>query len=651
LAAPHAPLASPSLTIAVALGVGMLAQALARHLRIPGIVLLLACGVLLGPDVLGVVRPDNLGPALPALVGFAVAVILFEGGMNLDLRRLRRQARSIRQMVTIGALVTAAGGAVAARLLLEWDWRRAVLFGTLVMVTGPTVIQPLLRRIRVKSRVATVLEAEGVLVDAIGAVLAVVALEVAISQPTGVGVAFGAGDVAARLGFGLVFGLAGGVGIALLLRLRRVVPEGMENVLTLALAVLIFQAANVILPESGIAAVTFAGFAVGNLRSRVVEDLREFKEQLTVMLIALLFVLLAADVRLAEVQALGWAGFWTVIVLMIVVRPLNVIVGTWGSDLSWRERAFLSWLAPRGIVAAAIASLFASTLDVAGIEGGRELRALVFLVIAITVAVQGLTGGLVASLLGVRRRSGSGYVILGANDLGRAVARLLGAGGHEVVLIDSSPDAAQSAQAEKLRVLHGSALEDRVLLRADVEGRIGCLAVTANDETNLLFAKKAREEYRVPRAWVALRRGHLSVNPEMVHELGAQVLFGEPRSIELWNLRLERGLATIERWKRVEPGRADLEPELKAATAARRGAAPGDAELLVLPLVVLRNGKTLVVDDAMRFRQDDELYAVVFAEQRSRAHAWLAERGWELLEERAEPPVPSGSTMTGAGVG
>ena len=175
------PFDHPGLTIALAMAMGMIAQAVGHHLRVPGIVLLLAVGVFFGPDGLGVIRPEALGPALHILTGFAVAVILFEGGMNLKMSRLRHAQDSIRRLIVFGGLVTAAGAAAATHLIMAWPWRNAILFGTLVMVTGPTVIQPLLKRLKVKRSVATVLEAEGVLIHAVGAVVAMVALEAALS--------------------------------------------------------------------------------------------------------------------------------------------------------------------------------------------------------------------------------------------------------------------------------------------------------------------------------------------------------------------------------------------------------------------------------------------------------------------------------------
>lgn len=215
---------NPALTVAIALAAGMMAQSLAHHLRIPGIVLLLATGVLLGPDVSNIVQPAVLESGLTIMVGFAVAVILFEGGMNLRIDRIRRESRTIWLLLTLGALVSAIGGTLAAKTFLDWDWKISALFGTLVIVTGPTVVTPLLRRIKVRHSVGTVLEAEGVFLDAIGAIVAVVALEVALST-TGESFSEGILHVVFRIGTGTLFGMVGGYTLVSLLRFRNLVPE------------------------------------------------------------------------------------------------------------------------------------------------------------------------------------------------------------------------------------------------------------------------------------------------------------------------------------------------------------------------------------------------------------------------------------------
>ncbi len=619
---------NPALGVALALAVGMFAQALGRHLRIPGIVLLLGAGVALGPDALGVIEPAALDGALHALVGYAVAVILFEGGLNLNLKRLRREALSIRRLVTLGALVTAAGGALAARWLLHWDWTLSALFGTLVIVTGPTVINPLLRRIRVQRNVATVLEAEGVLVDAVGAIVAVVALEVVLSP--GDSLALGAWHLISRLGFGTLLGLLAGLGIAFLLRFKELIPEGLENVFTLSLVLLLYQASNALLEETGIVAVAVAGLVVGNVKAPVLEDLREFKEQLTVLLIGMLFVLLAADVRLEQVRALGWGGVATVVALMLVVRPVNILVGTFGSELKLREKAFLAWLAPRGIVAAAVSSLFAQELDAAGIAGGSELRALVFLVIAVTVLVQGLSGGLVARLLGVRGPGRAGQVVLGASPLGLALGSVLRSAGESVTFIDSNPHACRDAEAQGFQVLYGSALTESLQLRAGLDRRVGCLAVSLNDELNLVFAQKSLRSYGVPKVWVALRRGHLSVTPQMVQSAGAHLLFGKPRTLDLWSVRLERGTAALERWQ--------------TEAASPESLSSNDADGFLLPLAVTHGEQTLPFDESTAEQSDGTCWLLIFEDRRQEAVAWLEQGGWQPSPEKASSPgdtIPS----------
>lgn len=612
----------PALVVAVALVVGMLAQAAAVHLRLPGIVLLLAAGLLLGPDVLGVVDPDSLGPALQMLVGYAVAIILFEGGLNLNLRQLGREARSIRQLVTVGAAVTAAGGACAARLLLGWDWSRSILFGTLVIVTGPTVITPLLRRIRVKRKLATVLEAEGVFGDAIGAIVAVVALEVVL-RPSAESLAEGFGQLLARLGGGAIVGLAGGALLAVVLRREELIPKGLENVFTLSFVLVLFQLGNALLEESGIVAVTVAGLTVGNIRTPVVEELRDFKEQLTMLFIGMLFVLLAADVRLSEVSALGRNGLLTVAALMFVVRPLNVLVGTLGTQFTLRERAFLSWLAPRGIVAAAVSSLFALRLEAAGFSGGGELRALVFLVIAVTVVVEGLTGGWVASLLGVRRPAEGGVAILGANALGRALAAQLEGGDTRVVLVDSSPQACTAAEKEGFRVVYGSAFSEAVLMRAGLDERDGCVAVTNNEEVNFAFCRRARREFRTGRVWVALRTESTEVTPAMVEHMGGRVLFGGPRNFERWTIRLEAKQAEVESWRSIED--SDSREALTVDDLLRD---VGTA----LALAVVRDGKVRLVDEQTLLGAGDELRLLVLVSAREDLASMLQAQGWERVK-------------------
>ncbi len=607
---------SPQTTVALALAAGIVAQSIARHLHIPGIVVLLVVGVLLGPDVAGVVVPELLGDGLLMLVGFAVAVILFEGGMNLQLARLRRESRAIRQLVTVGALVTLCGAALAAHLVMGWDWVPAILFGTLVIVTGPTVITPLLRRFRVEHQTATVLEAEGVLIDAVGAVVAVVALEVAMS-PSGAELAIGVASVPLTLGVGTAIGAAGGWVLAWLLGRHGWIPEGLESVFTLAMALAIFQTSNAIMHESGIAAVTIAGIVVGNRHSLATREVHEFKEQLTVMFIGMLFVLLAADVRLAEVQALGWPGLITVALLMFVVRPLNVLVGTRGTDLTLQQKLFISAIGPRGIVAAAIASFFTAELERAGAQAGSELRAMVFLVIVVTVMAAGLSGGLLARVLGLARPGNNGWIIMGANELARALAESLSNGGQAVVCVDTNPQACEKAEEDGRRVIYGNAMREGVLARAEVDTRAGAIALSPNTETNLLFMQRIREEAKVPRLLVAAGRERETGSRRMLERARAQLLFGAPEQLDLWSVHLRSGDARVERFMATEELRSDTGEFVLA------GAPDG----LLLPLTVASDSAVEpVAEDLQRIRRGQIVEIVIDQERAEAAREWLANR-------------------------
>lgn len=614
---------SPALTVALALAAGIIAISIARHLGLPGIVVLLGAGVLLGPDGLGILMTDDLGRATQILVEFAVAVILFEGGLNLDWRRLRRQGATIHRLIWLGALITATGGAFAARGILGWDWRLSIVFGTLVVVTGPTVITPILRRIKVKRNLETILEAEGVFIDAVGAILAVVALEVVLS-PSGSTLAVGFIAVPTRLAFGVVLGAVGGIVIAVLLRWRGVVPEGLENVFTLSLALALYQLSITIMPETGITSVLVAGLVVGNARTPGLRELKEFKEQLTIMLVGMLFVLLAADVRLSDVAALGWGGILVVLALMFIVRPLNIISCTLRAGMNWREKAFLSWLAPRGIVAAAVASLFYDRMAAEGVPGGGEIRALVFLVIAVTVVFQGSTSGLVARWLGVRRPSSQGYAILGAHELGCVLGQLLQRNGEEVVMLDASSEASRHAEKLGLRVVFGNALEERVPLIADLESRKGVIGTLSNEAVNLLFARKARNQYKVPKAYVAIHRGYASIDTALVHEAGATVLFGEAADLELWSVRIRRDAAHVELWRR-EEGENSSNGETISVQQNR------EMQNSLLPLAVSRDGGMEPFDDRTRVAPGDGVYWLVLAEKTAEWQQWLEEQGWQRV--------------------
>lgn len=620
--------ANPTFSLVLALAAGVLAQSAARRLRVPGIVVLLVAGASLGPDGLGWVAPRDLGHGLFALVDLAVAIILFEGGLNLQISRLRREQSSIRRLVTWGALVTLCGGTLASHYVLAWDWMQAALFGSLVVVTGPTVIGPLISELRLKPRVATVLSAEGVLVDPIGAILAVLVLEVVLA-PNAEGIASGGRDLLFRVGFGAAAGVAAGFAMARLLRVRRLLPEGHENIFVLAAVLLLFQGCEEVVSHSGIMAVTLCGVVVGNLEILADRDLREFKDQLTVLLIGLLFVMLAADVRFAEVQALGAGGLVVVAILVVVVRPLGVALSTIGSDLNVKERLFIAWIAPRGIVAAAIASLVATALEARGMGGGAELRALVFLTIAGTVVLAGVTAAPVARWLDVRMPGRDTVAILGAEGLGLAVAQELRDAGMPVVFLDSNPQTCRLAEEAGFNVVFGNAMEERTLRRARFESVGTALALTPNQTVNSAFVSRARELFRVPDCYVGVERLETGLASELAKSGEAKVAFEGPHDLERWAVRARHGDIEVQH-RRYTPPTTEVESDT----------APGGAAERFVVLSLRRADRTLLMHVDLEPAEGDVAAIAVYAPERDEAQQALDERGW-LAIGPAEPTEPT----------
>ena len=486
---------SPFYQSALAVAAGMAAQSIAARVAVPSIVVLLATGVLVGPDGLGLLDPAVFGSSREALVSLAVTVILFEGGLALDLQRLRPHQRSLLLLLTLGAAISMVCGTVGAHLLLGLSLPIAALYGASMIVTGPTVVTPLLSRLTVARPVRELLISEGVLIDPIGAIVAIVALDAVLGNHALLASGW---LVVARLGMGAAIGAAGGVLVTLILR-RRWIPEELTNPTVLGTVLLVSALASFISAEGGLMAAVAQGVVLANAGLRDLGRLREFKEALTVILLSFLFVVLAADLRLAQVWALGWGALGVVAILVWVGRPLAVLVATAGSSLTLAQRLFVAWICPRGIVAAAVAGLFRILLDREGIPGGSELEALVFVTVAFTVSVQGLTAGPIARLLGVDHATHKGTIIVGADHLGCLLDRLLTRLGRQVVLIDRDPRLCHSARSTGLSVYHGDALSIDALEEAGARYADTIIALTRNAELNALVARRVRENFRAER--------------------------------------------------------------------------------------------------------------------------------------------------------
>ncbi|MEM6449724.1 MAG: cation:proton antiporter [Cyanobacteria bacterium P01_D01_bin.105] len=505
-----------TLQIVITVLAGISAQVLAAYLKVPSIILLLIFGIALGSDGLGLLEPHMLGVGLEVIVSLCVALILFEGGLNLELKEVGKVSGSLRNLITIGTFITLVGGGLAAHWLGEFPWSIAFLYASLVVVTGPTVVTPLLKQVGVERKVATLLEGEGVLIDPVGAILAVVVLDIILNGDTDL--TFVLGGLLARLGIGVLIGGGGGGLMALFLRRADFLSEELRNLVVLAGVWGLYGFAQSVRSESGLMAAVAAGIVVRAISIPEERLLRRFKGQLTVFSVSVLFILLAADLSIASMFELGPGSILTVLVLMFVVRPLNVLTCTWNSDLNWRQKAFMSWISPRGIVSASVASLFAILLTERGINGGDSIKALVFLTIIVTVFAQGLTARSVAQMLGVTSSSATGLVIVGCNELGLMIGNLFKQRGETVVLIDTDEKACERAREKGFQAYVGSALNAEFLEEAGIASIGTFLAITNNGEVNSVVAQRAQEEFQPPRVVAALPRSE-EADPENRGEL------------------------------------------------------------------------------------------------------------------------------------
>lgn len=478
------------MTFAIAAAIGVLLFSLAHHLKTSAIVMLLGGGILAGPNGLGIVQPDTLGEALPTIIALSVAIILFEGGLTLDINEYRKASREIIQFLTVGVLVTWLGTATAIKLIFSFDWSFCLLAASLVIVTGPTVIGPLLHRIRARPKVQTILHWEGVLIDPIGVFIALLCFEYYVSSNAADSWALQAFML--RFVVGSLIGLTFGFFLDFVLR-RSWVDDRQINIFVLAMAMLNFAVADMLISESGLLSVTVGGLVLGIRSTPQLREIVTYKSELKDFLIGLLFILLAANLDLAAFFDAGWRLVIVVAVIMLVVRPVNVMLSTLGTRLSFNEKLFLSWISPRGIVAASMASVFALSLKEIGASESRFVETFTFSVIAGTVVIQGFSASFVGKLLGVVRPDPNGWIIVGAHAIGRQVSQFLVRHHQQVVLIDTNALEVRAAEREGLTALN----EDAMSLNPDAHPALyGCgnlIAFTANPDLNRMLCRRWSE--------------------------------------------------------------------------------------------------------------------------------------------------------------
>lgn len=474
--------------------IGFLCQWLSSKVKLPAILFLLLSGVLLGP-VFSVFDPNALfGDLLFPFISLSVAVILFEGALTLKRSELKEIGQPVRRMITVGVVVNAGVMTIAAHYLLSLSWSLSALFGALMVVTGPTVIMPMLKTVRPTPKIADVLRWEGIVIDPVGALIAVlvfewIAVQNAAAQVSEIFTVF-AGTVA----IGFLIGVVSGYLFGLMLR-HHLIPEKLHNFASLAAVCFVFAISDDLMHESGLLAVTVMGMLLANMKDVHIDSILEFKEDLTVVFVSALFIVLAAGLDFEAFKALGWGALLLLFVMQFIARPLKVAVSFRGSDFTWKEQAMISWIGPRGIVAAAVSSVFALRLTELGVDGADKLVPLAFLIIIGTVVLQSLTARPIAKALGVAMPATHGVLIIGSNPFSISLADALEKQGVQTITCDTSWENLKNARSLGLTTYYGNPSSEHAHMHLNMSPYGFMLGLSSHFEYNVTQANSFRDEF------------------------------------------------------------------------------------------------------------------------------------------------------------
>jgi NhaP-type Na+/H+ or K+/H+ antiporter len=530
------------LGLVIVLAIGC--QLLAARLHLPAIVLLLPVGFVAG-IVTDDVNPNDLfGATFQPLVDLGVGLILFEAGLRLDFHELGAGVRGVVvRLISVGALLTGAGVTVAVKLILGLDWGVSAVIGAILVVSGPTVVLPLLAFVRPTQTARSVLKWEGTLIDPIGALLGVIAFT-AVKNGAGGGTPFHPGELVSSLAVGFAVGAVATVVLWLLLgELQRTAPrQAIPAALMCVAAALV--GADLLKQDAGFVATVTMGMVLANQRRLDVSRVLEFHGTVVSLLIGMLFILISASVTPSQVSSVLWESLALIAVMVILLRPLDVGLATWRSKLTWRERGFITWMAPRGIVAAATASAFGLELTQDGVHGAEKILPIAFVVIFGTVVLYGLTATTVARLLGIAGAGAPTILVVGGHPLARAISRSLKAAGVEVRLWTGEPAEQQAAREAGLDAGNAKLGVDLETREAELEEVSKALVLTESDDFNALAAFELRHElgsgrvYRLPPG-----PGSLDLVPAYAE---GGILFGEDLTYRELSRRLEAGARIVE---------------------------------------------------------------------------------------------------------
>ena len=510
---------------------GVAAQWLAWRCKLPAILFLLVLGIIAGP-VTGVIHPDRIfGDTLFPFVSLSVAVILFEGSLGLRFSDLRGIGSTVRNMITIGAAVTFLLVASFAYLLLAVSWQLALLIGAICSVTGPTVVVPMLRAIRPKASVGNILRWEGIIIDPLGAMLAVLILEVIVTgRHEGIWI-----GLVKLLCAGIGAGTAGALILGLVIQ-RHWVPWYLRSVVALAMVLAVFVAADQLAHEAGLLAVTVMGMGLANMKNVDIDDILDFKETLSLLLVSVLFIVLASRLDFGAFHRLRWDLGVFLLAILFVVRPLAVFAASIGSELGVKEKLLMSWMAPRGIVAASVASLFALQMEAAKVPGAEVLVPVIFSVIIATVTLQSATARWLAVKLGLSEREPHGVIILGAEPGNLALGKALQKCGYSALFADTDWAKLRRARMDSFETYYGRIVSEHADSHMDLVGVGYLFAMSPSQDQNTLACLRYRAELGANGVY-AIKTGEEKETAKHAptSSLRVEKLFGTEITIDRWN--------------------------------------------------------------------------------------------------------------------
>ncbi|ELY64942.1 cation:proton antiporter domain-containing protein [Natrinema versiforme] len=598
------------LLVASIVGLGVFSQLLSARFRVPSVLFLIASGVAIGPEGLGVLTIDSFGESgLSTIVGLSVAVIVFEGAFHLKIDKIKEAPRAVLRLTTIGALIAFLGTAGAVRFFLGADWDIALLIGALLIATGPTVVTPILKVVPVRDRVAATLETEGIVNDVTAAILAVVLFKAMTVGEETLTTELYLQLFAERLGTGLLVGVVVAAVVWAVLQYVDLSPDNAPQnarLLTLAGAIIAFGAADYVFSEAGVAAAATAGLILGNAGLPYEEEIEAFKGDITLIVLSFVFITLAALLEFDQLFALGLGGLAVVFVVMFVLRPLLVFLTTRGDRFTLRETLFMSFVGPRGIIPASVATLFAIRLQTetapTNPAGADLLVGTVFLVILITVVLEGGLARQIAETLDVIPMR---VLIIGGGRVGRSLAQRLEARGENVVLIEEDVATLEGLRNDGFTARQGDGTDVEVLRESGAENAKTVVAATGDDDANLLVAQLAQSNFDVENV---IARANEPSNASAFEDLGVQTISAAESTAWAIDNQIER--PALSNWMS-ELGRSGDVQEIEVTSddliGKRIADIGGELPNGVLIALVSRDGTSEVPTPDVELQQGDHI--------------------------------------------